>query len=66
MVHPNYRRQGLGRSLVGRCMYSLTRIGIQKCHLFIFEDNKKGMNFWESLGWMERVKLTMMSQYLEE
>ncbi|OQX62167.1 MAG: hypothetical protein B6I38_09995 [Anaerolineaceae bacterium 4572_5.1] len=65
MVHPDYRHQGLGRSLVGRCLYALTRIGIQKCHLFIFEDNKDGMDFWESLGWTERVKLTMMSQELD-
>ncbi len=65
MVHPDYRRQGLGRSLVGRCMYALTRIGIQKCHLFIFEDNENGTAFWESLGWTQRVELTMMSQYLD-
>lgn len=66
MVHPDHRRQGIGRSLVGRCMYALTRIGIQKCHLFIFEDNEEGTAFWESLGWMPRVKLTMMSQFLED
>ncbi len=65
MVHPDYRRQGLGRSLVGRCMYALTRVGIQKCHLFIFEDNEDGTAFWESLGWTQRVELTMMSQYLD-
>ena len=64
MVHPEYRRQGLGRSLVGRCMYALTRIGIQKCHLFIFEDNQGAAAFWESLGWTQRVELAMMSQYL--
>ncbi len=64
IVHPDYRRQGLGRSLVGRCMYALTRIGIQKCHLFIFEDNDEGAAFWESLGWTQRVELTMMSQFL--
>ncbi|MBS1249947.1 MAG: Acetyltransferase YpeA [Chloroflexi bacterium] len=66
MVHPDYRRQGIGRSLVGRCMYSLTRIGIQKCHLFIFEDNEAGTAFWESLGWTPRVELTMMSHFLDE
>jgi len=64
MVHPEHRRQGLGRSLVGRCMYALTRIGIQKCHLFIFEDNQGAAAFWESLGWTQRVELAMMSQYL--
>ncbi len=66
MVHPEYRRQGLGQSLVSRCMFALTRIGIQKCHLFIFEDNQGGVKFWESLGWTRRVELTMMSQQILE
>jgi len=66
MVHPDYRRQGLGQSLVNRCMFALTRIGIQKCHLFVFEDNMGGIKFWESLGWTKRVELTMMSTQILE
>jgi putative acetyltransferase len=62
MVHPEHRRKGLGKSLVSRCMFALTRIGIQKVHLFVFEDNQSGIKFWESLGWTKRVELTMMSQ----
>jgi len=65
MVHPDYRRKGIGQSLVSRCMYALTRIGIQKCHLFVYEDNQGGIKFWESLGWTKRVELTMMSQNIE-
>ncbi len=66
MVHPEYRRQGLGQSLVSRCIFALTRIGIQKCHLFVFEDNQNGVKFWESLGWTKRVELSMMSQQIQE
>lgn len=66
MVHPDYRRKGIGQSLVSRCMYALTRIGIQKCHLFVYEDNEGGIKFWESLGWTKRVELTMMSQDINE
>jgi ribosomal protein S18 acetylase RimI-like enzyme len=66
MVHPDYRRQGLGQSLVSRCMFALTRIGIQKCHLFVFEDNTGGIKFWESLGWTKRVELSMMSHQILE
>jgi len=66
MVHPEFRRKGLGQSLVSRCMFALTRIGIQKCHLFIFEDNEAGQKFWESIGWTRRVELTMMSQMVLE
>lgn len=66
MVHPDYRRKGIGQSLVSRCMYALTRIGIQKVHLFVYEDNEGGIKFWESLGWKKRVELTMMSQDINE
>jgi ribosomal protein S18 acetylase RimI-like enzyme len=66
MVHPDHRRKGLGQSLVSRCMFALTRIGIQKVHLFVFEDNQKGVKFWESLGWTKRVELTMMSHHILE
>ena len=66
MVHPEYRRMGIGQSLVSRCMFALTRIGIQKCHLFVFEDNAQGIKFWESLGWTKRVELAMMSQFISD
>ena len=66
MVDLDYRRKGLGQSLVSRCIFALTRIGIQKCHLFIFEDNEGGQKFWESLGWTKRVELTIMSQMVLE
>jgi len=66
MVHPDFRRQGIGQSLVSRCVFALTRIGIQKVHLFIFDDNQEGIKFWESLGWTKRIELTMMSQQIVE
>jgi len=66
MVHPDQRRRGIGQSLVSRCMFALTRIGIQKCHLFVYEDNMGGIKFWESLGWTRRVELTMMSRQVPD
>lgn len=66
MVHPDHRRKGIGHSLVSRCMYALTRIGIQKCHLFVYEGNQGGIKFWESLGWTRRVELTMMSRQIQD
>ena len=63
-VKEENRRQGLGRSLVGRCMYALMRIGISKCHLFVFGDNQNAIEFWNKVGWSERVELMMMSQQL--
>jgi putative acetyltransferase len=63
-VIQNARRQGLGRNLVGRCMYNLMQIGIQKCHLFVFGENEAALGFWNSLGWTHRVELIMMSHAL--
>ncbi len=61
-VDEEHRRQGLGRSLVGRCMYALMRIGISKCHLFVFGENQNAIDFWNKVGWSERVELMLMSQ----
>jgi len=61
-VQEQYRRQGIGRSLVSRCVYNLMRIGIRKWHLFVFEDNPEAITFWSKLGWSERVELVTMSR----
>jgi len=60
----SHRHQGLGRSLVGRCIYALMRIGIGKCHLFVFGDNQGAIDFWEKVGYSQRVELLMMSQQI--
>ena len=60
----SHRHQGIGRSLVGRCMYALMRIGIGKCHLFVFGDNQDAIGFWEKVGYSQRVELVMMSQQI--
>ena len=61
-VRPSHRLRGIGRSLVGRCMYALLRIGIGKCHLFVFDDNQEAIAFWKKVGYTQRVELMMMSQ----
>ena len=63
-VAKSHRRQGIGKSLVGRCIYALMRIGISKSHLFVFENNTGAIDFWKKVGWTERFELMMMSQHL--
>ena len=63
-VKQSHRRQGIGKSLVGRCMFALMRIGIAKCHLFVYDDNQEAILFWNKVGWTQRVELMMMSQFL--
>ncbi len=64
-VRESHRRQGIGRSLVSRCVYNLMRIGIRKWHLFVFEDNPDAIAFWSKLGWAKRVELITMSRQAE-
>ena len=64
-VIDSHRKRGIGKSLVNRCMFALMRIGIAKCHLFVFGDNQGAIEFWKNVGWTQRVELMMMSQYLE-
>ncbi len=65
VVH-THRRQGIGRSLVSRCMFSLMQIGISKCHLFVFDQNQGAIDFWNRVGWTQRVELMMMSQLIKD
>ena len=65
-VHPNYRWQGIGRKLVDRCLATLQEVGIQKCHLFIFNENVDGICFWESVGWTRRVDIGVMSKNITD
>ena len=65
-VSESQRRQGLGRALVERCLSALRRDGIDKCHIFVFADNRDTIAFWKSIGWTQRVELVMMSQYTEK
>ena len=63
-VGNSHRRQGIGKSLVGRCMFTLMQNGIAKCHLFVFGENQDAIQFWNQVGWTERVELMLMSQQL--
>jgi ribosomal protein S18 acetylase RimI-like enzyme len=65
-VSKSYRRQGVGRSLVGRCMFALLRIDIHRCHLHVLGDNQAGIAFWKKLGWQQHVEMIDMSQPLSE
>jgi len=65
-VHPDHRRQGLGRSLVEKCLATLDTIGIAKCHLFILRKNTDGVRFWEHMGWTLRTDLRVASVCIGE
>ncbi|MDX1413460.1 MAG: GNAT family N-acetyltransferase [Candidatus Promineifilaceae bacterium] len=63
-VDEAYRRLGIGRKLVERCLAALKAEGIQKCHLFIFHKNNSGIAFWESIGWTLRQDIQVISAHI--
>ena len=64
-VDDDYRRRGIGRRLVKKCLAALEEEGIQKCHLFIFHENEGGIAFWQSEGWTLRRDIMVVSKHLD-
>ena len=50
-VHKDYRRQGLGKSMVIWCMEKLKELQINKVSLIAFTQNDIGNAFWKEIGW---------------
>jgi N-acetylglutamate synthase len=64
-VHPRWRRQSIGRRLVEKCLDALGSAGIQKCHLFTFNQNQDGIAFWKAIGWTPRKDIGVASKNIE-
>lgn len=56
-VDPEYRRRGIGKSMVVFCMEALKKEEINKVCLIAFTVNDIGNAFWHRVGWIEREDL---------
>ena len=65
-VNEDDRRQNLGRRMVERALANLRQVGIQKCHLFVYEQNHDAISFWNHVGFTQRIELSMMSRMTGE
>lgn len=65
-VHPSYRKQGIAKKLVDKAMNELSSLGINKASLVVFDRNKTGNEFWESLGFTVRNDLVYRDKALAE
>ncbi len=60
-VSREYRRKGIATSLVTRVIEALGAAGIDKCHIFVLNNNADGMAFWKKSGWIKRDDIELMS-----
>ncbi|MDL2399193.1 GNAT family N-acetyltransferase [Rhizobium mayense] len=60
-VAASHRRQGIAKSLLDAGIAALREAQIEKCHLYVFEDNANGRAFWEAAGASRRVELALYS-----
>jgi ribosomal protein S18 acetylase RimI-like enzyme len=65
-VDPEYQKRGYGKMLMNELLRRFRDMGVYKVHLFIHQDNKSVINFYQSLGWEKRDDLIMMSKYPTE
>jgi ribosomal protein S18 acetylase RimI-like enzyme len=61
-VTPEFRLRGLGRALVERCLARLADVGIQKCHAWVYAENRAGIEYWKRTGWSPRMELLVVSR----
>ena len=65
-VHKDYRRQGIGKSMVIWCMEKLKELQINKVSLIAFTQNDIGNAFWKEIGWTKREDLNYYDFTLNE
>lgn len=65
-VHRDYRRQGIGKAMVIRCMEALRELQINKVSLIAFTKNDIGNAFWKEIGWTKREDLNYYDFTLNE
>lgn len=65
-VLPEYRKQGIARSLVEHAMDALDREGINKVALVAFGSNEDGNAFWEKVGFTSRGDLVYRNKNIHE
>lgn len=64
-VRRDYRRLGIGRILVERCHQALSKIGIDKVHIFVYHDNQNALAFWKGEKYIPRDDLVLLSVVLD-
>lgn len=65
-VMEQFRRKGIGKSLVETAMGALEKEGIHKAALVVFAKNESGNSFWKSMGFGPREDLVYRNKNIHE
>ena len=65
-VNPQYRKQGIAKSLVDTAMTALQKTGINNVALVVFDRNEIGNGLWEKMGFTVRNDLIYRNKALIE
>jgi N-acetylglutamate synthase len=50
-VTSDFRKKGVARALVNKCLAALAEQGVRKCNIFVLDENVVGLRFWDRMGW---------------
>jgi putative acetyltransferase len=64
-VATDHRHRGIGTALARECLSRLANVGIRKCHVWVFQENRDAQRFWQKLGWTDRADLKVVSKEIK-
>ena len=53
-VLPEFRRRRIGHALAETAIAKITGEGIEKTHIFCYQNNETGQKFWKDFGFVKR------------
>ncbi|MBQ2359076.1 MAG: GNAT family N-acetyltransferase [Ruminococcus sp.] len=53
-VLPEYRRRRIGHALAEKAIEMIRSEGIEKTHIFCYQNNETGQKFWSDFGFVKR------------
>ena len=60
-VLPDYRRRHIGHALAEMAIEQIRSEGIEKTHIFCYQNNETGQKFWSDFGFVKRDDLFVFS-----
>ncbi len=65
-VLPDYRRRRIGHALAETAITGIEAEGIAKTHIFCYQNNETGQNFWRDFGFVKRDDVFVFSYEKKE